>query len=392
MERLVDQAAREMGMDRVALRRRNLIRADQMPYKTPLDMTYDSGDFVAILDEAVRTADWQGFAARRKVSEARGRLRGIGVGCYLELTAPAGKELADIRFEPDGTVTVFTGSKDFGMGHATSFAQLVCSRLSIPFDKITIRQDDSDEMLVGGGSGGSKSAIHSGGAIVAASAKVIENGRKLAGIVLEAAAEDIEFDRGSFRVVGTDRSIGILELAQKVRTVAVPEGMPSKLDVVLAHDTDPSTYPNGCHICEVEVDPETGVVEMQRYTVVDDFGNMLNPMIVEGQVHGGIAQGAGVALMEGTVYDDDGQLLTGSYMDYSMPRADNLSSFSFSTHPVPATTNPLGVKGCGEGGVAGSLPATMAAILDALSTRGVTHLDTPATPSRIWEALQAKRR
>ncbi|MGE0748930.1 MAG: xanthine dehydrogenase family protein molybdopterin-binding subunit [Rhodospirillales bacterium] len=392
MERLMDQAALEMGIDRVALRRRNLIRADQMPYKTPIDITYDSGDFVAILDEAVQKADWAGFAARRKESEARGRLRGIGVGCYLELTAPPGKELGDIRFEEDGTVTVFTGSKDFGMGHATSFAQVVVSQLAIPFDKIRVRQDDSDEMIVGGGSGGSKSAIHSGGALIAASKKVIENGRTLAGLVLEAAAEDIEFDRGSFKVAGTDRAIGILELAQRVRTMSVPEGAPSKLDAALAHDTDPSTYPNGCHICEVEVDPETGVVDMQRYTVVDDFGNMLNPMIVEGQVHGGIAQGAGVALMEGTVYDEDGQLLTGSYMDYSMPRADNLSSIAFSTHPVPATTNPLGIKGCGEGGVAGSLPATMAAILDALSTRGVTHLDTPATPARIWAALEAAKK
>ncbi|MBM3485066.1 MAG: xanthine dehydrogenase family protein molybdopterin-binding subunit [Alphaproteobacteria bacterium] len=393
LERLIDQAARETGSDPVALRRRNLIGRDQMPYKTPLDMTYDSGDFVAVLDKTMERADRAGFAARRRESEARGRLRGFGIGAYLELTAPPGKELADIRFEPDGTVTLWTGSKDFGMGHATTFAQILCEKLQVPFDRITVRQDDSDQMVIGGGSGGSKSAIHSGTAILAASEKVIENGKKLAAHVLEAAVEDIEYRGGAFHVAGTDRTIGLIALAQKVKTLAtVPEGLPTSLDVALAHDTAPATYPNGCHACEVEIDPETGEVDMLRYTVVDDFGTMLNPLIVEGQVHGGIAQGAGQALMEGAVYDEDGQLLTGSYMDYAMPRADTLSSFAFSTHAVPARTNPLGVKGCGEGGNAGSLPAVMNAVLDALATRGVTHLDTPATPAKIWAALKAAKR
>jgi carbon-monoxide dehydrogenase large subunit len=389
MERLVDQAAREMGIDRIELRRRNLVGKDEMPYKTPNGPVYDSGDFVGCLNEAVRRSDWAGFPARRRDSESRGKLRGIGVACYLEHTAPPGKELADVRFNADGTVTLICAGKDFGMGHATPFSQVLSQALGIPFEAIRFDQSDTDQIRAPGGSGGSRSAIASSGAILQASGVVIENGKKLASHVLEAAVEDIEFQPGRFRVAGTDRTIGIMELAAKARTLAnLPAGVPNKLDAWVSHDTSPSTFPNGAHICEVEVDPDTGETAILRYTVVDDFGTMINPMIVEGQVHGGIAQGVGQALLERTVYDDNGQLLTGSLMDYCLPRADNLPSIAFATRPVPAKTNPLGLKGCGEAGTAGSLGATPLAVLDALATRGVTHLDTPFTPERIWQALQ----
>ncbi len=393
MERLIDQAARETGIDRIELRRKNLIPKSEMPYKTPSGAVYDSGDFVGCMDAALEKADWKGFAARRAESEKRGKLRGIGVASYLEITAPPGKELADIRFNDDGTVTLVMAGKDMGTGHASPFAQVLAQTLGIPFDRIRLDQSDSDQIRGPGGSGGSRSAIASSGAILQASDAVIENGKKLAGYVLETAVEDIEFGEGRFRVAGTDRTVGILELAERARGLAnLPEGVPAKLDAWVSHDTAPSTYPNGCHICEVEVDPETGVVEIVRYTVVDDFGTMINPMVVEGQVHGGIGQGVGQALLERTVYDDHGQLLSGSFMDYCMPRADDLPSIAFNARPDPATTNPLGVKGCGEAGTAGSLGATPCAVLDALATCGVTHLDTPFTPDRIWQALHEAKK
>jgi carbon-monoxide dehydrogenase large subunit len=378
VERLVDQAARELGIDRVELRRRNLVQPGDMPYTTPNGPVYDSGDFPACLEESLAKADWKGFAARKKESEKKGRLRGIAVSPYLEHTAGPGKELADIRFSDDGTVTVVTAGKDMGTGHASPFAQVVAQSLGIPFAKVRIDQTDSDRMQGPGGSGGARSGVAASGAILEAAQKVIENGRKAAGEVLEAAAADIEFKAGRFQVVGTDRGIALLELAARV---------PGKLDAWVSHSTHGATFPNGSHVCEVEVDPETGEVDIVRYTVVDDFGNMINPMIVEGQVQGGIAQGVGQALMERAVYDDEGQLLTGSLMDYCLPRASDMPAIDFSTHPVPAKTNPLGIKGCGEAGVAGSLPAVANAVLDAI---GVAHLDTPLTPHRIWQALQQK--
>jgi carbon-monoxide dehydrogenase large subunit len=388
-ERLIDQAAREMDIDRIELRKRNLVRKEDMPYKTPNGPVYDSGDFPGCLEEAARRADWTGFPARRKQSEARGKLRGIGVASYLEHTAPPGKELADIRFNDDGTVTLICAGKDFGMGHATPFSQVLHQALGVPFHLIKFDQSDTDQIRGPGGSGGSRSAIASSGAILAASKLVIENGKKLAGQVLEAAVEDIEFKAGTFRVAGTDRAVSIMDLAKKAPTLkGLPEGTPNKLDAWVSHDTDAATYPNGCHICEVELDPDTGTVEILRYTIVDDFGNMLNPLVVEGQVHGGIVQGIGQTLMERTVYDEDGQLLSGSFLDYCIPRADDLPSFDFKTRPDPAKTNPLGLKGCGEAGNAGGLGATPCAVLDALASRGVTHLDTPFTPARIWQALQ----
>ena len=393
VESLIDQAARETGIDRIELRRRNLIPADAMPYRCPIGITYDSGEFEALMDEALKLADWDGFPARRAQSEAAGKHRGIGVSCYLETTAPPGSELADIRFEDDGTVTLISGSRDNGMGHATPFAQILGQRLGIPFEAIRLVQNDSEMMSEGaGGSGGSRTAIASGGAIMDASELIEANGRAAAAYVLEAAEEDIEFADGVFRVAGTDRDITIMALAADLKGRAdLPDGVPSRLDAKAAHTTKASSYPNGCHVCEVEIDPDTGETEITRYTIVDDFGVVINPTIVEGQVHGGIVQGIGQMLTEDTVYDADGQLLTGSYMDYAMPRADDAPSFDFSLRGTRCTTNVLGVKGCGEAGNGGAMPAVMNAITDALAPLGVERMESPATPHRVWQAIRAAR-
>ena len=390
LERLIDQAARELKMDRVEIRRRNLIPPSAMPHKTANGNEYDSGEFEALMDAALKRADWAGFEKRRKESAARGRLRGISVAPYLENTAASGTELADIRFEKDGTVTLVTGTKDIGTGHASPWAQILADRLGLPFTAIRVREDDSDLMSDGaGGSGGSRSAIAAGGAILECSDRIVDQGKRAAAHVLEAAAEDIVFERGRFVVAGTDRAIPILDLAKALRErTDLPSDLPKTLDAKVNHTTAPSSWPNGCHVCEVEIDPETGVVDILRYTVVDDFGVVINPPIVAGQVHGGIVQGVGQVLLERTVYDSDGQLLTGSYMDYAVPHADDLPSFDFCTRNVPCTTNPLGVKGCGEAGNGGSMPAVMNAVLDALAEKGVTHLEAPASPHRIWEALR----
>ena len=390
LELLIDKAAAETGIDRIELRRRNMVRPDQMPYETPVGLTYDSGDFEAIMDRTMARADVAGFAERRRASEAAGRLRGLGVAPYLETTAPPGTELADIRFEADGTVTLVTGTCDFGMGHATPFAQVLSDRLGVPFERIRMIQSDSDEMSEGaGGSGGSRSAIATSGAILEASEAVIERGRKIAGHLLEAAVEDVEFAGGVFRVAGTDRTIDIVSLAASAReNPGLPEDLADGPGARCSHRTSPISFPNGCHVCEVEIDHDTGEAAVDRYTVVDDFGTVLNPLIVEGQVHGGIAQGLGQVLLENTVYDGDGQLVTGSYMDYAMPRADHMAWIDFATHPVPCATNPLGVKGCGEAGNGGAYPAVMLAVLDALAARGVGSLPLPASPHRIWRALR----
>lgn len=392
MERLVDGAARETGHDKLELRRRNLIPAEAIPFKAASGMEYDSGDFPAILAEAVARADWDGYAARRAASEARGMLRGHAVTSYLEVTAGPGKELGAIRFDPDGRVTILTGSLDQGQGHATAFAQIVCERLGVPFEAIDLVQGDSDQLKMGGGTGGSKSAMASGNAFALASDAVVENGRQWAAHEMETAVEDIEFTAGEFRVAGTDRAIAIQELAAQVAAAdSIPDGLPGSLDAELVTDTPPSAFPNGCHICEVEIDPETGHCRIDRYMAVNDFGNLINPMLVEGQTHGGIVQGIGQALMETAVYDDDGQLLTGSFMDYAMPRAGTVPSFDIGHHPVPATSNALGIKGCGEAGTSGAIPTAFNAILDALAPLGVTDLPMPATPQRIWRAIQETR-
>jgi carbon-monoxide dehydrogenase large subunit len=392
MERLVETAAAEMGIDRVALRRRNHIPPEAMPYKAPNGTTYDSGDFTTLLDKAVALADWDGFATRKEESRARGLLRGRGISDYLELTGPPGREMGGIRFEPNGDVTIITGTLDYGQGHASPFAQVLASRLGIPFRRIRLLQGDSDALIAGGGTGGSKSMIVSGNAIVQASDKVVAAGRQIAAQVLEAAAADIEFRAGRFVIAGTDRSVGIMELAAKIHAgLALPPELPQSLDVAEIVDGPPSAFPNGCHIAEVEVDPETGMVEVVRYTFVNDFGVVINPLLVDGQAHGGIVQGIGQALRERTVYDESGQLLTGSYMDYAMPRADDAPLFVHTSHPVPAKTNPLGAKGCGEAGCAGALPSVMNALMDALSEFGIRHIDMPATPERVWQAIRNTR-
>jgi carbon-monoxide dehydrogenase large subunit len=390
MERLIDYAAAEIGIDRVELRRRNQIRPRELPYKAASGQMYDSGDFPAILKQALELADWKGFARRRRESKKRGKLRGIGLGCYLEVTAPANKEMGGIRFDPDGGVTIITGTLDYGQGHATPFAQVLSERLGIPLDRIRLLQGDSDQLLAGGGTGGSRSMMNSGAAIVEASAKVIEQGKAIASHVLEASAGDIEFANGRFVVAGTDRSIGILELAEKLRGgLQLPPGTPTSLDVRHVSDGAPAAYPNGCHVAEVEVDPDTGRIEVVRYTAVNDFGTVINPLMVDGQVHGGVVQGLGQALIERTVYDAEGQLLSGSYMDYAMPHAADVPDMTVVSHPVPAKTNPLGVKGCGEAGCAGGLASVMNAVVDALSIYGITHIDMPATPERVWQAIRA---
>jgi aerobic carbon-monoxide dehydrogenase large subunit len=393
MERLIDAAAAEMGIDRLTIRRRNQIRPQDLPYKTASAVTYDSGDFAALTKQAFELADGKGFARRKRESRRRGKLRGLGIGNFLEVTAPPSKELADIKFNPDGTVTLTTGTQDFGMGHATPFAQVLSEKLGIPFEKISMVQGDSDRLVMGGGSGGSKSIMHSGTAIVEAAAKVIEQGKALAAHVLEASTSDIAFENGRFVIVGTDRAISIMDLARKQHSSEKPPAdLPQSLDV--AHVSDgpgASTFPNGCHVAEVEVDPDTGIVEVVNYSCVNDFGTVINPMIVAGQLHGGVVQGIGQALMEKTVYDGDGQLLTGSFMDYAMPRAADVPSFVLADHPAPAKTNPLGVKGCGEAGCAGALTSVMNAVIDALADRGIRHVDMPLAPFQVWQALRGAK-
>jgi carbon-monoxide dehydrogenase large subunit len=292
-----------------------------------------------------------------------------------------------LRFGDDGRVTIVSGTLDYGQGHRAPFAQILSARLGIPFDQIDLLQGDSDELIVGGGTGGSRSIIAEAGALYETADAVIEKGRAVAGHVLEAAVEDVEFADGEFRIAGTDRSIGILELAAQARELGGANGLPETLDTELVHDTAPSSFPNGVHVCEVEINPDTGETRIDRYTVVDDFGTIVNPLLTEGQVHGGVVQGIGQALMEHIVYDDDGQLLTGSYMDYQLPRAVEVPDIVFDDHPVPATTNVIGAKGAGEAGCSGALAAIMNAVVDALAEYGITDFDMPATPHRVWQAI-----
>jgi aerobic carbon-monoxide dehydrogenase large subunit len=392
MERLVDTAAAEMGLDRIELRCRNHIPEAAMPHKAPNGTTYDSGEFTAVLDQALAQADWNGFATRKEESRKHGLLRGRGIGDYLEVTAPPANEMGGIRFEADGGVTIITGTLDYGQGHWTPFAQVLHQKLGIPFNRIRLLQGDSDELIAGGGTGGSKSLMASGTAIISASEKVIAQGRQIAAHVLEAAVADVEFSRGRFVIAGTDRFIDIMELASMLRCgLQLPPELPQTLDVQHIHESSPSAFPNGVHIAEVEIDPETGVVAVVKYSMVNDFGVIVNPLLVAGQAHGGVVQGIGQALMERTVFDEDGQFLTGSFTDYALPRASDAVMFAIDSHPVPAKTNPLGAKGCGEAGCAGSLPAVMNAVVDALSEYGIRHIDMPATPFRVWQAIQAAR-
>ncbi len=388
MERLIDRAADEMGINRLTLRKRNFIKPAQMPFPAASGVTYDSGDFQGVLTKALEMSDHANFARRKKESRKNGKLRGIAVGSYLEVTAPPSGELGKITFEPDGSVKLTTGTLDYGQGHATPFAQVLSAQLGVPFEKITLDQNDSDRVRFGNGTGGSRSITATGTAIVESSALVVAKGKQAAAFLMEASEGDIEFANGRFTIAGTDRSIGIMELAQRLREGKVPEGVPSSLDVDHATKETPSTFPNGCHVAEVEIDPETGVTQIVRYTGISDFGTIVNPMIVDGQLHGGVAQGIGQALMEEVSYDESGQPITGSFMDYALPRAGDIPLMQTGDHPSPAKSNPLGTKGCGEAGCAGSLVCIVNAALDALSEYGITEIDMPLTPEKVWRAIR----
>ena len=388
MERLIDRAADEMGINRLTLRKRNFIKPAQMPFAAASGVTYDSGDFAGVFNKALEISDHANFAKRKKESRKQSKLRGIAIGSYLEVTAPPAGELGKITFEPDDTVKLTTGTLDYGQGHATPFAQVLSAQLGVPFEKITLEQNDSDLVRFGNGTGGSRSITATGTAIVESSALVIAKGKQAAAHFLEASEADIEFASGRFTIAGTDRGIGIMDLAKWMREMKMPEGAPSSLDVDHATANTPSTFPNGCHVAEVEIDPQTGVVQVVRYTGVNDFGTIVNPMIVAGQLHGGVAQGIGQALMEEISYDASGQPITGSFMDYALPRAEDVPPIEVGDHPSPAKSNPLGTKGCGEAGCAGSLVCIVNAVLDALSEYGVTEINMPLTPERVWRAIQ----
>src|SRR5437868_8674719 len=388
MERLIDRAADEMGINRLTLRKRNFIKPQQMPFEASSGVTYDSGDFAGVFSKALEISDHANFAKRKKESRKAGKLRGIAVGSYLEVTAPPSGELGKITFQPDGTVKLTTGTLDYGQGHATPFAQVLAAQLGVPFENITLEQNDSDAVRFGNGTGGSRSITATGTAIVESSALVIAKGKQAAAHLMEASEADIEFEGGRFTIAGTDRSIGIMELAERLREGKMPDGVPASLDVDHATKDTPSTVPNGCHVAEVEIDPDTGVVQVVRYTGVNAFGTIVNPMLVAGQLHGGVAQGIGQALMEEVSYDASGQPVTGSFMDYALPRAGDVPLMEVGDHPSPAKSNPLGTKGCGEAGCAGSLVCLVNAVLDALSEYGIKQIDMPLTPERVWRAIQ----
>jgi aerobic carbon-monoxide dehydrogenase large subunit len=389
VERLVNAAAREMGMSAAAIRRKNFVPKSAMPYQTPMIVAYDSGDFRATMDKALEAADWKGASARRREAKRRGKLHGVGVSYYMEVTANAPQELADIKFRPDGRVTMGVGTGPTGQGHETAFAQILEDRLGIPFDKIDFVFGDTDQLKSGGGTGGAKSLMLAGTALVDVSERIVAKGKRLAGHFLEAAAGDIEFNDGTFAIAGTDRSIFIMDLAKRAMEAKnLPEDLAGGLDEIGKSTTDKNTFPNGCHICEVEVDADTGHTQVVRYTVVDDFGAVVNPLILKGQAHGGIAQGIGQALLENAVYDDGGQLVTASFQDYAMPRALDLPDLDLDFNNVPCRTNVLGIKGAGEAGTVGALGAVMNAVVDALSPLGIAHIDMPASPSRVWQAIR----
>lgn len=406
LERIVDQAAAETGADPAELRRRNLIKPEQFPYQTPVALQYDTGNYEATLDQALKAADYAGFDARRKESAAAGKLRGIGLSCYIEacgiapsnvvgsLGARAGLyEAATVRVNPTGSVVVFTGSHAHGQGHETTFAQVVSDLLGIDYDAVEIVHGDTAKVPFGMGTYGSRSIAVGGAAIAKAVDKIIAKGKKIAAHLLEAGEGDIVFENGAFKVAGTDRekSFGDIALTAYVPHQYPLESLEPGLEETAFYDPANFTYPAGTYVCEVEVDPDTGRVTVASFHASDDFGNLINPMIVEGQVHGGLAQGIGQALLENCVYDADGQLLSGSYMDYCMPRADDLPSFQVDTTVTACTHNPLGVKGCGEAGAIGAPPALINAVVNALNGGGhpIAHLDMPATPEKVWTAMQS---
>ena len=394
VERLIDTAAREMGIDRIEIRRRNMVPSSAMPYVSAMGQRYDSGEFATLMDTALGKIDWAGFPARRAEAAKRGKKRGIGLAYYLEATGGAPTENAAVRFADDGFVDVYVGTQSTGQGHETAYAMMTSHELGIPIEKIRIRQGDSDSLPDGGGTGGARSLYSEGQAILVTTASVIEKGKIAASEHLEASVADIEFTpkEGRFAVAGTDRGVGILELAAAQRKRAAAGLEATLLDAQETAEIKSHTFPNGCHVAEVEVDPETGIVTIPRYIVVDDVGHALNPLIVRGQVHGGVTQGIGQALLERTAFDaESGQLLSASFMDYALPRADDLPPIDVDLIEVPCETNPLGVKGAGEAGAVGSPPAVINALVDALADAGVTAIDMPATPETVWKALAAAR-
>src|SRR6266550_1341424 len=391
-ERLMDAAAKAFGIDGMEIRRRNLIKNNELPYRNWKGLSIDSGDFLANLEEAARRADWEGFAARRRHSELRGKRRGRGMSYYFEASGgPPGVEPSKIRFTENGAVEVYLATQSNGQGHETTFAQLVSDRLGVPFDSVIIKQGDTDDGLSGGGTVGSRSLQTAGNAIALTVDSIVKKGKVAAGQVLQADTAEVAFEiiegTGRFLVTGTARSISVTELAVMLKRDPLP-GFEHGLDEAGGFESPP-TFPNGCHVCEVEIDPETGTVAIAHYVIVDDVGRVINPLIVDGQIHGGVAQGLGQALMENCVYDpESGQLMTATFVDYVMPRADDMPDLDISYNEIPCTTNPLGAKGAGEAGTIGSLPAIIGAIADALN---VAHVDMPATPEKIWRAARAAR-
>ncbi|HCP00056.1 MAG: carbon monoxide dehydrogenase [Alphaproteobacteria bacterium] len=399
LERLIDAAAFDLDIDPVELRRRNLIPNEALPYDTGFIFTYDSGDFSGCLERVVAAADRNGFETRRAEAAKRGKMRGMGLAIVIEIAGGPlplpNEESASVRFDTDGGVSVLMGTHSHGQGHETAFAQIASEALGIPFNSIRVQYGDTDLVHHGKGTFGSRSISVGGAALLRASEKIIARATLIAAHLLEAAAADIQFEDGIFTVSGTDRMISLTEVA---KSAYMPARMPQELELGLSETAiivpPGPTYPNGAHACEVEIDPETGVVEIISYTVVDDVGVALNPMMVEGQIHGGVVQGAGQALLERVVYDPaSGQLLTGSFMDYTMPRADDFPYFDVHEHNIPSKNNPMGLKGAGEAGTVGALPSVMNAVCDALKPLGIRHIDMPATPERVWKAIyEAKQK
>ena len=393
IETIVDKAARELGMDPAELRRRNTVPADAMPFTTALRQVYDCGDFQRNLDEALEKISYDDAEQRRAEAKARGRLVGVGVSNTVAPSAGMGSEHAEVRFDPSGTITLITGGMDHGQGHGTTFKQVLSDKLGVEFGDIRYRFGDTDKVTAGTGTFGSRTATLAGSAIVMAAEKLIEKGKRIAAHLLEAAESDIEFNEGSFAVAGTDKSVSITDVA---KASFKPNGIPVELEPGFYERADFATdkgasFPNGAHICEVEIDADTGDVHMTRYAAVDDVGVVLNPLLFHGQIYGGIAQGAGQALMENIVWDDTGQLLSGSFLDYTMPRADDFCRFDIDNNEVPTERNLLGVKGAGEAGTCGALSAVMNAVNDALHHAGAPLIEMPATPERVWQAIQAGR-
>jgi carbon-monoxide dehydrogenase large subunit len=393
MERLIEHAARTIGIDPAEIRRRNLIPPGKLPYATPTLWNYDSGEFQRLMDKCIEASDWKGFAARKKAAEKNGKLRGRAVSYYIEFGGIFNERM-DLRFDPGGTLTILGGTHSHGQGHATVFAQLVHEWLGVALESIRYVQGDTAQVPIGRGTYGARSAIVGGNALKAASDAIIEKAKPLAASLMEADATDVEFKAGQFRVVGTDKAITIIDVAKAAYAPMGPltEKFGVGLEASGSYSANPPSHPNGSHVCELEVDPQTGEVVVDRYFVVDDLGRVLNPMIVRGQIHGGVVQGLGQALMEHQIYDrQSGQLLSGSFMDYGMPRADTMPSVDAELEEVPCKTNPLGVKGIGESGTIGAPPTVINALLDALEPLGVDHIDMPATPMRVWRSITQAR-